>query len=238
MATEEKEQDSDVKLKLEIEALVSKLPQLIVEIQSEIALHPELIVKVDKDFVVSRAQPKEYDADPPFYNPASDSRYGDLLKEIGVWYVAGSREVAIAETFQHGRAGPGNPVLRGEIEGCSLHQLKTARVLKLVNVERLSTYMGGKLRDLVKAKGQGSEGYLRTQMLSAAIMRLDSKVDGLYYGSTVFPSPGSWDGCNFALFNEGTPQLSPVSILPLPEVLLASDETAIELLVSLKVSVE
>src|SRR5450830_376304 len=179
MATEEKEKDYDVKLKQEIQKLLSELPKLIVEIDAELSKRPELILEIDEGFVVSRCQPTMYDSDPPFYNPKSDSRYGDLLKTIGVWYVAGSCEVAIAETFQHGRVGPGTPVLRGEIEGCSLHELKTAHVLRLVNVERLSTYMGGKLRDLVKAKGQGSEGYLRTQMLSAAIMRLSSKVDGL-----------------------------------------------------------
>ncbi|MBF0638639.1 MULTISPECIES: RES family NAD+ phosphorylase [Pseudomonas] len=238
MATEEKEKDYDVELKLEIQKLLSELPGLIVEIEAELSKRPELILKIDKGFEVFRGQPSMYDSKPPFYNPTSDSRYGDLWKAIGVWYVAGSREVAIAETFQHGRVGPGTPVLRSEIEGCSLHKLETARVLRLVNVERLSTYMGGKLRDLVKAKGQGSEGYLRTQMLSAAIMRLSIKVDGLYYGSTVFPSPGSWDGCNFALFDGRGPQLSPVSITPLTEVLLASDETAIELLVGLKVSIE
>jgi hypothetical protein len=238
MAKEVKEKDYDVELKLEIQKLLSEFPGLILDVEAELSKRPELILEIDQGFKVFRGQPSMFDSHPPFYNPKSDSRYGDFLKAIGVWYVAGSREVAIAETFQHGQAGPGTPVLRSEIEGCSLHELETARVLRLVNVERLSSYMGGKLRDLVKAKGQGSAGYLRTQMLSAAIMRLGSKVDGLYYGSTVFPSPGSRDGCNFALFDGCGPQLSPVSITPLVEVLLESDETAIEFLVGLKVSLE
>ena len=114
---------------------------------------------------------------PVFYNRDSDTRYGDPAKEIGVCYVAGSSKVAIAETFQHGPDGPGSSVLMKDIMDRSLHQLKAARPLNVIDVGQLSAYAGRKLRDIVQAKGQGSEGYDLTQMLSAMSMRYSPEIE-------------------------------------------------------------
>ncbi|MDF3239305.1 RES family NAD+ phosphorylase [Pseudomonas veronii] len=207
------------------------------EIQAVILKHPEVIKTIEKGTPFFRVQPTRYE-DPVFYNKASDSRYGDLKQEIGVYYVAGSSEVAIAETFQHGASGSGSPVLFTEIEERSLHQLEADRALKVVDVARAAAYGGRKLRDLVKAKGQGSEGYALPQALSAAIMRSDKEIDGLLYTSTVFPGSASIEGCNLVLFDEREKQLVPKSSKPLTEVRTSNGKTAIQLLVDLKVSVE
>lgn len=207
------------------------------EIKAALSKHPEVIVEIEQGTLVSRVQPTEFD-DPIFYNPNSDTRYGDQKKEIGVCYVAGSSEVAIAETFQHGPDGPGTPVLIKDIEERSLHQLITARPLKVVDVGRLAARAGKKLRHIVEAKGQGSEGYALTQLVSAVSMRHSDEIDGLIYTSTVFPAAVSLVGCNLVLFGGRETQLVAESAAPLAEVLLVSGETAVEFLVSLSLSVE
>lgn len=207
------------------------------DIQSALSKHPEVIIDLDEGTPVYRVQPTCHE-DPFFYNPDSDSRYGDKNREIGVCYVACSSEVAIAETFQHGPNGQGTPVLIKEIEERSLYPLKTARVLKMIDVARLSAYTGNKLRDIVKVKGQGSEGYSLTQTLSAVCMRHSDEIDGLVYTSTVLPSV-SRDECNLALFGGRATQLvSDGKASPLMEVVLENGQTAVEFLDSLKVTVE
>ncbi|WP_460115393.1 RES family NAD+ phosphorylase [Pseudomonas sp. H2_D02] len=206
-------------------------------IQSVIAEHPEVIVEIATDTQLSRIQPTRH-KNPLYYNENSISRFGDLHKEIGVCYVAGSSEVAIAETFQHGADGPDSPVLLTEIQERSLHQLKAARPLRVIDVARAAAFGGHKLRHLVEAKGQGSEGYLLPQTLSAAIMRDKGNFDGLLYISTVFPAAASMEGCNLALFGGRETQLIAESSKPLLEVELDSGKTAVEFLVELKVSVE
>jgi hypothetical protein len=206
-------------------------------IQSVISKHPEVVVEIATNTQLCRVQPTRH-KDPIFYNKDSDSRYGDAYKEIGVCYVAGSSEVAIAETFQHGADGPDSPVLLVEIEERSLHQLKAARPLRVIDVARAAAFGGRKLRHLVEAKGQGSEGYSLTQMLSAAIMRHEGEFDGLLYTSTVFPAAASMEGCNLVLFGGREIQLKPESSEPLTQAELASGKTAIEFLLDLNVSVE
>lgn len=207
------------------------------EIQLIILKHPELVIEIGVDSQLMRVQPTRH-KDPVFYNSDSNSRYGDFNKEIGVCYVAGSSEVAIAETFQHGVDGPGSPVLFTEIQERSLHQLRVVRPLKVIDVARLAAFGGYRLRHLVEAKGQGSEGYSLPQALSAAIMRCEGNFDGLLYTSTVFPAAASIDGCNLVLFGGRETQLVPKSSEPLTAVQLKGDKTAIEFLLDLNVTVE
>ncbi len=198
--------------------------------------HPDVIVRRPIDTPFSRVQPTRYD-NPVFYNSDSNTRYGDRQKEIGVCYVAGSDEVAIAETFQHGPDGLGNPVLLKDIEERSLFHVKAARELVLIDVGRLAAYSGKKLRDIVEAKGEGSQGYSLTQTLSAACMRHSNEIDGLIYTSTVFPAV-SVDQCNVVLFEGRETQLIPCGTKPMMAVQLGSGETAVEFLDSLNVAVE
>lgn len=197
--------------------------------------HPEIFTAWKKGARLARTQATRY-PNPMFYNKNSDSRFGDLKKELGVCYVATSNEVAIAETFQHGSGGPGTPVLISDIQRMSVHQFATARRLRLVDVAKASAFMGYKLRDLVEAQGQGSEGYLLPQTLSAAIMRHGEDIDGLLYTSQVFPSASN-DSC-IVLFERKKPQLVLVSSGPLVELELTNGQTAVEFLRDLKVTVE
>ena len=206
------------------------------EFQSALSKHPDVVVTIDADSSWARVQPTEH-KNPVFYNRDSDTRYGDPAKEIGVCYVAGSSKVAIAETFQHGPDGPGSSVLMKDIMDRSLHQLRAARPLNVIDVGQLSAYAGRKLRDIVQAKGQGSEGYDLTQTLSAMSMRYSPEIDGLLYTSTVFPRAASLEGCNLVLFEGRETQLLPVSSEPLAEALLTDDKTAVEFLVDLNLSV-
>lgn len=201
--------------------------------------HPEVIVEVEEGAPVFRVQTKQH-KNPIFYNKRedSDSRYRDSTREIGVAYVATIPEVAIAETLQHGRGGPGTPVLMSEIQEMVVYQMAAARKLRLVDIGMANAFIGGrKLRDLVEAKGQGSDGYVLTQALSSAIMRYSEEIDGLLYNSHVFPAAAN-DGWNIVLFERKTPQLVPVSSEPLTEVELANGQTAIEFLADLSVTVE
>jgi hypothetical protein len=206
-------------------------------IKAIILKHPEVVRVIEEGTLLGRVQPTRHE-NPAFYNTDSDSRYGDLRKEIGVCYVAGSSEVAIAETFQHGAEGPSSPVLLTEIQERSIHQLRAARPLRLIDVARLAAFGGQKLRQLVEAKGQGSEGYLLTQALSTAIMRDLGMFDGLLYTSAVFPAAASIEGCNLVLFGGRETQLVSISSNPLMDFELASGKTAIEFLLDLNVSVE
>lgn len=204
--------------------------------KTAISNNPDLLVKIYADTPFSRVQPTRH-CNPVFYNLESDTRFRDLEKEYGVCYVAGSSKVAIAETFQHGPDGPGTPVLMKDILDRSLFQLKAARVLTLIDVGQLAACMGWKLRDIVQAKGQGSEGYKLTQMLSAMCMRHSLEIDGLLYVSSVFPKAASLEGCNLVLFEGRETQLVPVSSEPLAEALLTDGKTAVEFLLDLKLSV-
>ena len=197
--------------------------------------HPEIFIALKKGAELARTQATHY-PNPVFYNKNSDSRYGDLKKELGVCYVATSNEVAIAETFQHGGGGPGTPVLISEVQGMSVHRFRTARKLRLVDVFRVGAFMGYPLRDLVEAKGQGGEGYLLPQTMSAAIMRYSEDIDGLLYTSQVFASASN-DSC-IVLFERKKPQLVLVSSKPLVELELTNGQTAVEFLTDLKVTVE
>ncbi|WP_455921437.1 RES family NAD+ phosphorylase [Pseudomonas putida] len=172
-----------------------------------------------------------------FYHPGSISRYSDPEQEVGVCYVAGSPEVAIAETFQSGREGHGSPVLVAEIRNASLHRLETARPLKLVDVQRLSSYLGGKLGAITEARGQGESGYSVTQQLSGICMRSDSEIDGLIYSSVAYGRALSMEGHNLVLFEGRSTQLQAISALPVASVMLPGNITALELLLRLKVNV-
>lgn len=206
-------------------------------IQSALSDHPLPLSVIDQGKIVFRVQPSDK-TDPVFYNRSSNSRYGDKNQETGVCYVAGSGEVAVAETLQHGRKGPGTRVLQSEIESKSLHQMKTARDLNVVDAARLAANSGRKLSDIVASKGQGSKGYTLSQAISAACMKQGLDVDGIIYPSRVYPITGVFEGCNLALFEGRETQLIPDGDTPLVEVELSTGETIGELLIRLKVVVE
>jgi len=194
---------------------------------------------VMKSFQASRVQLTEH-KDPVYYNrkPDSVSRYAHSKRECGVLYLAISPELAVAESFQHGQSGPGTPVSVKEIEERSLHQVETTRELKLVDLGRLAAFSGLKPRDLIQAKGQGSEGYILTQTISTVCMEYSIEIDGLIYNSSVYDPASTSAGSNFVLFEERATQVVPVGATPLMEALLPNGETAIEFLVSLNLIVE
>lgn len=196
-------------------------------------------VLLEQGVTTARVQLTEH-RDPIYYNskPDSNSRYAHLFRKVGVLYVALSSELAIAETLQHGQAGPGSPVSVSEIEARSLHQLQTVRPLKLVDVGLLTAGAGFKPRDVVQAKGQGSEGYLLTQMISTVCMEHSQEIDGLYYGSSVYAPTGSSQGCNVVLFEGRDPQVVAFGAQPLMEAVLPNGSTAIEFLLDLNLVVE
>lgn len=158
------------------------------------------------------------------------------MRQTGVKYLAGSPEVAIAESFQHGGSRPGTPLSLSEIEATSLYSFSPLRELKLLDTQRISVYLGTKLGDLTQARGQGNaEGYLPTQRLSHLCMRQGSDVDGLLYVSVAYGTPTGKSGCNMVLFEGREPQLILLDSTPVMKVMLPSNETALELLQGLKV---
>lgn len=186
---------------------------------------------------VRRVQPTERGRDARFYNTNSNSRYGHREGKVGVCYVAGSGEAAVAETLQHGKTGPGSPVLQSEIERLSLYTLIIARELKLVDAAALAANSGFKLDAIVGSKGQEAEGYMLSQALSAACMQFED-VDGILYPSRVYPKTGSFEGCNIALFGGRETQLLLDCDIPLMDHEFSTGETIGEMLIRLKVQVE
>ncbi|GJN52534.1 RES family NAD+ phosphorylase [Pseudomonas tohonis] len=206
-------------------------------IQDAIEKHGLPLTEIPKGTPTFRVQETEH-SNPLFYNPKSDSRYGDPQGTIGVCYVAFSDVVAVAETVQHGKAGEGTPVTQQEIEARSLHELEAARLLKVVDSARLVANTGRRLGAIVQSKGQGSQGYAFTQALSDVVMRHTDHVDGIIYTSQVYPSAGRQNECNLALFADRPEQLKAVRKTPLGELELSTEETVGELLNRLQVPIE
>ena len=175
---------------------------------------------------------------PIYYNRNSDSRYGDPQLAIGVCYVALSDIVAVAETLQHGRAGSASPVLRSEIAMLALHELKATRELVVVDAGALARNAGSPLQAIVASKGQGSVGYLYTQLLSGVVMRHAAQVDGILYPSQVYPITASLAGCNLVLFEGRGDQLTALRCRALDDLLLSTDETVGEVLLRTQVAVQ
>lgn len=206
-------------------------------IQAALSNHKVPYTVIKKGVTFYRVQPTARGRDSRYYNRSADSRYGDREETVGVCYVAGSGEAAAAETLQHGKTGPGNPVLQSEIESKSLHKLKTARKLKLVDAGVLAANSGYKLDAIVASKGQEASGYMLSQALSAACMQL-ADVDGIIYPSRVYPKTGGYAGCNLALFDGRKPQLVLDSDIRLVDHEFSTGETIGEMLIRLKVQVE
>lgn len=206
-------------------------------IQAALSEHdvPYTVIKKGETFY--RVQPTERGCDSRFYNRSSNSRYGHRDEQVGVCYVAGSGEAAVAETLQHGKVGPGSPVLQSEIESKSLHTLTTARELKLVDAGILAANSGYQLDAIVASKGQKAEGYALSQALSAACMKL-GEVDGIIYPSRVYPKTGGYQGCNLALFEDRETQLMLDSDTPLVDYEFSTGEIITDILIRLKVQVE
>lgn len=201
--------------------------------------YPELVRKIAANMETYHIQDSEHDLKPPFYYPGSDSRYADSYQKVGVYYVGFSQEVAIAESFQPGQGVDDQPVRLSALERKSLHRLKTARILNVVDVAGLANRATHhKIRDIVQAKGQGKEGYALTRLISQACMQLGKEIDGLLYPSAVYTVTGSMDGCNLVLFAERGTQVVSIDHTPMTEVVLSNGETAVEFLDSLGVALE
>lgn len=206
-------------------------------IQAALSEHDVPCTVIEQGKTVFRVQPTEFGHDARYYNPSSNSRYGHREEKVGVCYVAGSGEAAVAETLQHGKEGPGTPVLQSEIENRSLYTLTTARELKVVDAAALAANSGFKLDAIVGSKGQEAEGYMLSQALSAACMQLED-VDGILYPSRVYPKTGSFEGCNLALFDGRKTQLTLDCDTPLIDHEFSTGEIIGEVLIRLKVQVE
>lgn len=198
--------------------------------------NPEVIRIVPVGTAFYRAQDSEHDDEPRFYNRKSNSRYGSPDLPVGLLYVGFSDTVAVAEVFQP--PGDDAPVEYAKLEQCSMHQLVAVRDLKLIDLPMLANLMGLKLRDVVQAKGQGSEGYKPTRALSKACMECGVDVDGLLYTSSVYSPAGTLEGCNAALFGERGEQVKPVSHKPLLKERLSNGKTPVKHLQDLGVSLE
>lgn len=200
--------------------------------------YPELVRQISAGTLLHRIQPSRYDANPVNYRADADTRYADPARQIGVYYLGFSEEVAVAESFQSGQGVDDQTVRLSYLELASIHHLKAARVLSVVDVAALANRATHhKLRDLVQAKGQGREGYALTQKISQACMQL-SKIDGLLYPSAVYTVSGSIEGCNLVLFQGRALQVEATSHQRVMEALLSNGETAVEFLESLGVALE
>ncbi len=208
------------------------------QVLETLSRYPELIREIPEGTILHRVQPSRYDANPVNYHADSDTRYADPARQIGVYYLGLTEEVAVAESFQPGQGVDDQSVSFWRLEQTSLHRLKAARVLNVVDVAALANRATHhKVRDIVQAKGQGREGYALTQKISQACMNV-GEVDGLLYQSAVYTVTGSMDGCNLVLFEGRRRQVEAISHQLAMEALLLNGETAVEFLESLGVVLE
>jgi len=200
--------------------------------------YPDLVRKIPAGTLLHRVQPSRYDDNPINYRADSDTRYADPAKQVGVYYLGFTEEVAVAETFQAGQGVDDQPVRLSQLEAASLHQLKAARKLNVVDVAALANRATHhKVRDIVQAKGQGRQGYALTQKLSQVCMHR-GEIDGLLYQSAVYTVTGSMNGCNLVLFEGRPTQVKAVSHRLVIEAVLSNGETAVEFLDSLGIALE
>ena len=200
--------------------------------------YPDLVRQISAGTDLYRVQPSRYDDNPVNYRADSDTRYADPAKQVGVYYLGFTEEVAVAETFQPGQGVDDQPVRLSQLEQSSLHQLSAVRKLYVVDVAALANRATHhKVRDIVQAKGQGRQGYALTQEFSQACMHR-GEIDGLLYQSAVYTVTGSMDGCNLVLFEGRPTQVKAVSHRLIMEVVLLNGETAVEFLDSLGVALE
>ncbi|BBH47961.1 RES family NAD+ phosphorylase [Pseudomonas sp. KU43P] len=200
--------------------------------------YPDLIRQIAAGTALHRVQPSRYDDNPVNYRADSDTRYADPAKQIGVYYLGFTAAVAVAETFQPGQGVDDQPVRLSRLEASSLHQLKAARTLKVVDVAALANRATHhKVRDIVQAKGQGRQGYALTQKFSQACMH-QGEIDGLLYQSAVYTVTGTMEGCNLVLFEGRPTQVNAINHQRVMEAVLSNGETAVEFLDSLGVALE
>jgi len=200
--------------------------------------YPELLKQLPANTFLHRVQPCRYDANPVNYRADSDTRYADPSKRVGVYYLGCSAEVAVAESFQPGQGVDDQPVRFSQLQQASLHLLKAARKLCLVDVAALANRATHhKIRDIVQAKGQGKEGYALTRKISQVCMSQDH-VDGLLYLSAVYTVTGAMEGCNIVLFEGRSTQIQAISHQPVSIAVLPNGETVVEFLCSLGVALE
>lgn len=200
--------------------------------------YPELFKQVPAGSLLHRVQASRYDTSPVNYRADSDTRYADPSKQVGVYYLACSAEVAIAESFQPGQGIDDQPVRLSRLEQTSLHLLRTVRELYVVDVAALANRATHhKIRDIVQAKGQGREGYAFTRKLSQVCMS-QGQVDGLLYPSAVYSVTGSMDGCNIVLFQGRSIQIEAIRHQAVSLAVLQNGETVVEFLYSLGVALE
>lgn len=208
-------------------------------VRETLSKHPEVMRTLPEGTMLHRVQPSKYDDNPINYKRDSDTRYADPNQQVGVYYLGGSEEVALAESFQPGQGVDDQAVAVAALERSSLHRLETERPLKLVDAGALaSRALGRRLVDLVQAKGQGKEGYKLTRELSGACIEQGGEIDGLLYTSAVYAESGTLGGCNVVLFEGRGSQVKPIDYKPVVEAELSSRKTAVEFLESLGVVLE
>lgn len=127
---------------------------LTTEIKEALERYPDLVRQIPEGTVLYRVQPSRYDANPVNYRADSDTRYADPDKSLGVYYLGFTQEVSVAESFQPGQGVDDQPVRLSQLNGTSLHQLKAARILNVIDVAALANRATHhKVRDMVQAKG-------------------------------------------------------------------------------------
>jgi RES domain. len=62
--------------------------------------YPDLVRQLPVGTVLHHVQPSRYDTNPVHYHADSDTRYADPAKQVGVYYLGFTEEVALAESFQ------------------------------------------------------------------------------------------------------------------------------------------
>lgn len=197
--------------------------------------HPKVVREIPGGTTLYRCQKSKHDREPRNYGH-TNSRYTPADTEEGVLYVGFSPEVALAESFQPGQGGDSQALSLSDLQAQSLHRMESSRPLRVVDAVALANRAGyHKLRDLVQAKGQGSEGYVLSQEFARICMERED-IDGILYPSAVYGETGTYDGCNLALFEGRGTQVKPLDYQPVITVELESGEFAVEFLDSLGVA--
>lgn len=209
------------------------------KVEKTLVKHPEVFRQLPEGTEFYRIQPSKYDSSPINYRKDSDTRYSDPDQQVGVYYLGFSQKVATAESFQPGQGVDDQAVSYSMFAQCSLHKLKAARILNVVDVVQLANLASNdKIRDLVQASGQGKEGYALTRQFSQSCMQFGEEVDGLLYPSAVYTETGRMDGCNVVLFGGRKAQVTAIDFKPVLDVQFSSGETPLEFLNSLGVVLE
>jgi hypothetical protein len=184
-----------------------------------------------------RVQSSRYDDNPINYRPDSDGRFQHPEQLVDVAYFGLSPEAAIAESFQPYYEGPERKVVKfSKLRKTSLHNLRTDRVLHLVDAAELVTLLGIMPYELMLPRGDKLQGYHLPRWLTKVVSALG--YDGIMYNSAMYCPAGNSNGRNVVLFSGRDKQLSPASYNALLDYELQTGETVLEFLESRGIIVE